>query len=104
MVPLPGVARRRRGAPSLGPVEQVAAFTRYVGLVVAVFAALLVAPAATTAAWAFARRGFRRAATDEFTPVEIREGVRASGRPAGPTARRGHLQHFRGEDPLDVVE
>jgi hypothetical protein len=77
-------------------VEQVVAFSRYVGLVVAVFAALLVAPRATAAAWAFARRGFRRATVEEFTPVHVRPGVR--------TSSHGHLRHFRGEDPLDEVE
>lgn len=77
-------------------MEQVVAFSRYVGLVVAVFAALLVAPRATSAAWAFARRGFRRAEEDAFTPVRVREGVRAGG--------HRHLRHFRGGDPLEEVE
>ena len=77
-------------------MEQVVAFTRYVGLVVAVFAALLVAPRATTAAWAFARRGFRRAEVDEFLPVEVAAGVRTTG--------SGHLRHFRGDDPHDDIE
>lgn len=72
------------------------AFSRYVGLVVAVFAALLVAPRATTAAWAFARRGFRRAETEELAPVHVRPGVRTGG--------QRHLRHFLGDDPLDDVE
>ena len=77
-------------------MEQVVAFSRYVGLVVAVFAALLVAPRATTAAWAFARRGFRRAEIEELAPVQVQAVVRGSG--------RRHLQHFHGDDPLDEVE
>lgn len=77
-------------------MEQVVAFTRYVGLVVAVFAALLVAPRATAAAWAFARRGFRRAEVDEYVPVEVAAGVRTTG--------SGHLRHFRGDDPHDDIE
>ncbi|MDX6218012.1 MAG: hypothetical protein QOG99_3596 [Frankiales bacterium] len=77
-------------------MEQVVAFSRYVGLVVAVFAALLVAPRATTAAWAFARRGFRRAEADEVVPVQVRTGVRTSG--------RRHLHHFHGDDPSDRSE
>jgi hypothetical protein len=78
-------------------VEQVVAFSRYVGLVVAVFAALLVAPRATASAWDLARRGFRPAEDDEQpTPVHVREGVRAR--------RRRHLHHFHGDDPSDEVE
>ncbi len=77
-------------------MEQVVAFSRYVGLVVAVFAALLVAPRATSAAWAFARRGFRVAEEDDVTPVRVREGVRTGG--------PRHLQHFHGDSPLDEVE
>lgn len=77
-------------------MEQVVAFSRYVGLVVAVFAALLVAPRATSAAWAFARRGFRREQEEEYTPVHVREGVHVPG--------RRHLRHFHGSDPLDEVE
>ena len=77
-------------------MEQVVAFTRYVGLVVAVFAALLVAPRATATAWAFARRGFRRAEVDEYVPVEVAAGVRTQG--------SGHLRHFRGDDPHDDIE
>lgn len=77
-------------------MEQVVAFTRYVGLVVAVFAALLVAPRATTAAWAFARRGFRRAEVDTYVPVEVAAGVRTTG--------SGHLRHFRGGDAHDDIE
>ncbi|MCU1599357.1 MAG: hypothetical protein JWO22_66 [Frankiales bacterium] len=77
-------------------MEQVVAFSRYVGLVVAVFAALLVAPRATSAAWAYARRGFRAATEVDFTPVRVREGVRTDG--------QRHLRHFHGDDPLDQVE
>lgn len=77
-------------------MEQVVAFSRYVGLVVAGFAALLVAPRATTAAWAYARRGFRRAQHEELAPVEVQAVVRGSG--------RRHLRHFHGADPLDEVE
>ncbi|MCW2674146.1 MAG: hypothetical protein JWP14_2735 [Frankiales bacterium] len=77
-------------------MEQLVAFSRYVGLVVAVFAALLVAPRATAAGWAFARRGFRQAETQDCTPVQVREGVRLSG--------HRQLRHFHGDDPADVVE
>ncbi|MDX6219220.1 MAG: hypothetical protein QOJ48_901 [Frankiales bacterium] len=77
-------------------MEQLVAFSRYVGLVVAVFSALLVAPRATAAGWAFARRGFRRAETEEFTPVQVREGVRTAG--------HRHLRHFHGADPTEEVE
>lgn len=77
-------------------MEQAVDFTRYVGLVVAVFAALLVAPRATTAAWAFARRGFRRAEVEELAPVEVSTGVRTTG--------AGHLRHFHGDDPHDDIE
>lgn len=77
-------------------MEKVVAFSRYVGLVVAVFAALLVAPRATAAAWAYARRGFQPADVEQPTPVHVREGVRAR--------RRRHLHHFHGDDPTDQVE
>lgn len=78
-------------------MEQVVAFSRYVGLVVAVFAGLLLAPHATAEVWHRAKRGFRRVDDDPLhTPVHVREGVRTPG------AR--HLEHFHGADPLDEAE
>jgi hypothetical protein len=78
-------------------VEQVVAFSRWVGLVVAVFAALLLAPHGTSALWRRAKHGFRRIDDDPLhTPVHVREGVRSAG--------RRHLQHFHGTDPLDEAE
>ena len=57
-------------------MEEVVAFTRWVGLVVALFAALLVAPRVTSALWFHLRRGFRPVEDDVLpTPVHVREGV-----------------------------
>jgi hypothetical protein len=95
MLPLLATGRHR-----LWTVEQVVAFSRYVGLVVAVFAALLVAPRATTAGWGFVRRGLRREDTSpEVLPVDVRAGVRAE-----PHRRRGHLRHFHGAEADEDVE
>jgi hypothetical protein len=78
-------------------VQQVVAFSRWVGLVVAVFAALLLAPPVTSELWHRAKRGFRPLDDDPLhTPVHVREGVRTAG--------RRHLQHFHGSDPLDEAE
>ncbi len=78
-------------------MQQVLAFSRYVGLVVAVFAALLVAPHVTAEAWHRAKRGFRRVDDDALpTPVHVREGVRTPG--------TRHLRHFHGADPLEEAE
>jgi hypothetical protein len=81
-------------------VEEVEAFSRWVGLVVAVFAGVLVAPRATAASWGFLRRGLRRVTAEQpDLPVVVREGVRTE-----PARQRGHLRHFHGPAPHDDVE